>query len=71
MASFVVESAVVYIKLQHPTRGDLRIHLLSPFGTESVLTRGDRPENQQLEEQEEWKLMSLRNWGEVRHEVLL
>ncbi|CAB9503760.1 Furin-like protease 1, isoform 1 [Seminavis robusta] len=62
--TFVVEHAVVFVKVKHPSRGDLKITLTSPSGTESILTQGGRPENQQLEETEMWKLMTLRTWGE-------
>ena len=70
VSNFVVESVVAYIKLKHPARGDLSITLISPSGTESELALGGRPENHQLEAKEEWKLMSLRTWGEVRSQVI-
>lgn len=63
VATPAVESVVAYVKLTHPSRGDLRITLVSPSGTESVLTQGGRLEDQQVTEA--WKLMTLRSWGEV------
>ncbi|CAB9496274.1 Furin-like protease 1, isoform 1 [Seminavis robusta] len=62
--NFTVESVVVYMSLQHASRGDLEITLTSPSGTESILQPGMRPENQQLAVNETWKLMTVRNWGE-------
>jgi len=61
---FVAESTVVLINLQHYNRGDLELTLVSPSGTESVLLAGRRPEATQLEGDERWKLMTVRNWGE-------
>lgn len=61
-ATFVTESAIVYLDLSHPSRGDLEISLTSPAGTVSILSPGRRPENSQVEER--WKLMTVRNWGE-------
>ena len=62
-ATFITESAVVYLDLQHSTRGDLDLMLVSPNGTESLLAPGQRPENTQSSER--WKLMTVRNWGEA------
>lgn len=63
---FVIESVVVYVDIQHPSRGDLKIMLTSPGGTEAELHPSKRPENTQLEEADQgsWKLLSLRTWGE-------
>ena len=63
---FVTESVVVYVDIQHPSRGDLKIVLTSPGGTESILHPSKRPENTQLEgeDQGNWKLLTLRAWGE-------
>ncbi len=63
-AGFAAESTVVMINLQHYNRGDLELTLVSPGGTESILHPGRRPENTQLEGDERWKLMTVRNWGE-------
>ncbi|CAB9514520.1 Furin-like protease 1, isoform 1 [Seminavis robusta] len=62
--SFSVESVVVYLQLEHESRGDLEITLMSPSGTESVLHPGSRPENRHLIGEERWKLMTVRNFGE-------
>jgi len=61
---FIAESTVVMLDLTHYQRGDLEIELVSPSGTSSVLSPGNRRENNQLEPEQRWKLMSLRNWGE-------
>lgn len=66
--NFVTESVVVYLDLIHPSKGDLRILLTSPGGTDAILHPGERPENTLLEGGEDdfkrWKLLSLRSWGE-------
>ena len=62
--NFVVESVLVFLDLQHFSRGDVEIVLTSPQGTLSVLHPGRLPENVQLRETERWKLLTLRNWGE-------
>eukprot|EP00536_Pseudo-nitzschia_multiseries_P016213 jgi/Psemu1/220597/e_gw1.1049.6.1 len=61
---FVAESTVVLLDLSHYNRGDLEIELESPAGTKSLLTPGKRPEDTQLTEDQRWKLMTVRNWGE-------
>jgi len=61
---FAAESTVVLLNLQHYNRGDLQLTLVSPSGTKSILHPGRRPENTQLEGNERWKLMTVRNWGE-------
>lgn len=69
-ANFVTESVVVYLDLQHGSRGDLKITLTSPSGTQSLLAPSKRPENTPTHElpQDDWnrrfKLMTVRNWGE-------
>jgi subtilisin-like proprotein convertase family protein len=61
---FVVTSVAVYVDLTHFSRGHLEIVLTSPQGTASVLQPGMRPENTQLDEDERWKLLTVRSWGE-------
>jgi len=63
-AGFSAESATVLLNLRHYNRGDLELTLTSPRGTQSILLPGKRPENQQPEGDERWKLTTLRNWGE-------
>eukprot|EP00934_Nitzschia_sp_Nitz4_P002403 Nitzschia sp. Nitz4//scaffold272_size25479//3836//8863//NITZ4_008307-RA/size25479-processed-gene-0.9-mRNA-1//-1//CDS//3329545219//2398//frame0 len=63
-SSFVSESVVVQLDLEHFSRGDLKIVLTSPQGTSSLLSPGERPENTQLGDEERWKLMTVRAWGE-------
>jgi subtilisin family serine protease len=63
-SNFLAESVVVLLDLQHFSRGDLEVTLVSPRGTTSVLHPGKTPENSQLGEDERWKLMTVRNWGE-------
>jgi kexin len=65
---FITESVVVYVDLTHFSRGDLAVVLTSPHGTKSVLSPGKRPETSQLtsdNEDEFWKLMTVRSWGEM------
>lgn len=59
-----IESVYIHIKLEHSSRGHLKIKLTSPSGTESILTPGRRPENTQQAESVWWKLMSWKFWGE-------
>lgn len=61
---FVVESVAVYLDVQHFSRGDLELVLTSPQGTQSVLHPGKLPETTQLDEEDRWKLLTIRNWGE-------
>jgi hypothetical protein len=61
---FVAESVEVYIALQHFSRGDLEVILTSPKGTQSIIHPGQRPENTVLAEDERWKLLTVRSWGE-------
>jgi subtilisin family serine protease len=58
---FTTESVVANLNLPHSTRGDLRVVLTSPEGTESILHPSKRPENTFSDE---WKLMTVRLWGE-------
>jgi hypothetical protein len=60
--TFRIESVVAYLDILHSSRGDLMIVLTSPGGTESILSPGQRPENEQTSER--WKLMTVRNRGE-------
>jgi hypothetical protein len=61
---YFVESVEVYIALNHFSRGNLEIILTSPHGTESILHPGQRPEATILKEDERWKLLTVRTWGE-------
>jgi subtilisin-like proprotein convertase family protein len=61
---FGTESVVVYLDVRHVSRGDLDIILTSPEGTVSTLLQGKRPETTQLDEDERWKLLTLKSWGE-------
>ena len=63
--NFIAESCVVYLDLVHASRGDLAIILTSPQGTESILHPSKRPENTHLPNQERWKLMTVRAFGEA------
>jgi subtilisin-like proprotein convertase family protein len=62
--AFVVEAVEVLLDISHFSRGDLRITLTSPAGTESLMHPGSLPENGQLGSDQYWKLMTVRNWGE-------
>lgn len=63
-SDFIAEGVVAYLDIDHSSRGQLEIILTSPQGTQSVLHPGRRPENTQLPEDERWKLLTLRSWGE-------
>ena len=55
-----VEHVTVHLNITHPRRGQLRITLISPSGTPSVLAdvHGDTSGNI------DWTYMTVRNWGE-------
>ena len=57
----IVEHVEIFFDAQHGKRGQLRVVLLSPMGTESILAdvHGDRNSDYEL-----WKFMTVRNWGE-------
>jgi hypothetical protein len=61
---FVVEAVEVLLDISHFSRGDRRITLTSPAGTESLMHPGSLPENGQLGSDQYWKHMTVRNWGE-------
>ena len=61
---FTVETVVVYLQLEHESRGDLEIILTSPYGTKSLLHAPNTPEKQQLSSEERWKLTTVKNYGE-------
>lgn len=61
---FTTEAVTVYLDLDYASRGDLKVILTSPLGTESVLTPGKRPENVHLQGDERWKLLTVRAYGE-------
>jgi subtilisin family serine protease len=62
--NFIAEGVAVYVDMEHFSRGDLEIMLTSPQGTVSMLHPGQRPENTQLDEDERWKFLTVRSWGE-------
>jgi subtilisin-like proprotein convertase family protein len=58
---FVTETVYLYVKVKHSSRGHLRVDLRSPSNTLSVMSPGERPEDQQ----KRWmKFTSVRYWGE-------
>ncbi|CAB9529484.1 Furin-like protease 1, isoform 1 [Seminavis robusta] len=61
---FYTESVVVYLQLEHASRGNLEVVLTSPSGMKSVLSPGKFPESTQMSSEERWKLMTVKNWGE-------
>lgn len=61
LIDFETETVYLYIKVEHSSRGHLRIDLTSPSGMISVMTPGERPEAQQAG----WmKFTSVRFWDE-------
>ncbi len=58
---FETETVYLYVKVDHSSRGHLRIDLTSPSGMTSVMSPGERPEDQQTG----WmKFTSVRYWDE-------
>lgn len=57
---FVVESVEVYFRATHTYRGDLKVVLTSPSGTESVLARVHNDPNNDYD----WTFTSNVKWGE-------
>ena len=62
-ANYILETVYVYVVLDHPCRGDLRIRLTSPHGTETELSPGPRP-NCDYQPHVSWKLSAMGFWGE-------
>jgi hypothetical protein len=60
----IAESVAVHLELQHASRGDLEIRLMSPTGVESVLHPGRRKENTMTGRGQFWELLTVRNYGE-------
>lgn len=58
---FVIESVYLFVRLDHSSRGDLKISLTSPMGTVSVVHPSKRPENNNVEM---WKFVTHKVWGE-------
>lgn len=63
-SDFYTESVVIYLQVEHQSRGNLEVTLVSPSGTQSVLTAGGYRESTQLSREQRWKLMTVKNWGE-------
>ena len=61
-ADFRAEHVTVTIDTAHSFAGDLEMILTSPSGTESRLSERD---NAPLFDYNNWKLMTVRNWGEL------
>lgn len=59
--SFSLEHVEVIFQASHPYRGDLKIVLTSPSGTQSVLAESHSDSNADYN----WKFMSVRHWGEL------
>ena len=55
-----VEHVTVKLSITHPRRGQLRITLISPSGTPSVLATVHGDTNGNID----WTYMTVRNWGE-------
>ena len=61
---FISESVVVSLNLKHYNHGRLKLTLVSPSGTESILNDGNSSEHGILGGSEKLELMTLRSWGE-------
>jgi subtilisin-like proprotein convertase family protein len=58
---FITETVYLYVKVNHSSRGHLKIDLISPSGMLSTMSPGQRPEAQQSG----WmKFTSVRYWNE-------
>ena len=55
-----VEHVTVKLNITHPSRGQLRITLISPSGTPSLLANVHGDTNSNID----WTYMTVRNWGE-------
>ena len=58
-----IEHVELYVDIRHPARGSLRIELVSPSNTTSLLAR---PRNKDLSTEgiRKWTFMTARHWGE-------
>jgi subtilisin family serine protease len=69
--NIIVEKANVFLDSDHPDWGDLTVKLISPNGTESVLsnTIPDIPNSNNSDkikpDSNQWRFTSIRNWGEL------
>lgn len=61
MSSLLIHHIEVVVNINHKTRGDLDIRLVSPFGTESTLAEKHLDTNSNYEN---WKFVTLMSWGE-------
>lgn len=61
VADITVEHVELKINITHPYRGDLRVKLVSPQGTESILSVAH---NESGDDLDDWYFMTVRNWGE-------
>jgi hypothetical protein len=62
-----IEAIVIELRMEHFSRGDLKITLSSPSNVPSILHPGKRPENLILDiedEEDVWELLTVRNYGE-------
>ncbi|MGJ8695785.1 MAG: S8 family serine peptidase [Verrucomicrobiaceae bacterium] len=57
-----VEHVTVTVKISHPNRGQLKVSLISPSGTESFLAM---PHTGAGANFDNWTMMTVHNWGET------
>lgn len=58
-----LEHVQVTVKIRHPERGHLKITLVSPSGTPSIIG-ATRPQDESADGYSPWTFMTVRNWGE-------
>lgn len=64
--AFFMESAEVHLDIEHQRRGDLEIRLVSPYGTESILSEVFDPTDSTTRAlgSLNWTFTTVHNWGE-------
>lgn len=60
--NYVIETVEVFVRLDHSSRGHLKIALTSPSGTTSIVHPSKRPENLDVQT---WKFITQKAWGET------
>ncbi|MCA9913088.1 MAG: S8 family serine peptidase, partial [Anaerolineae bacterium] len=63
--NLIVEHVEVVFNATHPYREQLRVTLISPDGTESVLANPHYFLSYDLANYNNWRFMTVRNWGEM------
>ena len=59
---FIVETVNIFVRIDHSSRGDLRIFITSPSGTTSLIHPAPKPESGDFDM---WKFITVKSWGEI------